>query len=236
MLKCHPSSSDCFTGKRWDVFRACKWKGHSDTACLTEMATKVCAASKYKVTKVLRISLSNIESFLHTRPNMKVVHLFRDPRAIINSHLRTAWSQVRKNSLDSIDAAARSICTRIEDDVKHAMVLSKNFPERFLILQYEDFNKPLQKIRKLLDFLGMEFTKEVLQFIDSDNKTSSVENRPGNHPFMYREQLGWEAMKVINRHCIKVFHQLGYTIFQSEDTFRDLSIPAVNSPLPFALL
>ena len=204
--------------------------------CLKLMSTSVCTNTQNKVTKVLRISLSNVKTFLETRPNLKIVHLFRDPRAVISSHIRTGWSPVRANSRVSVASTARSICDRIADDIKYAKKLKTEFPERFLVVQYEDFKDPLPKIKKLFDFVGMNFTSEAYDFIDMDKNVTSGSKLNGNHPFLYREQLEWHFVKVINRYCSNVYKELGYTMFGSEEDLKDPGIEPVTSPLPYALL
>ncbi|XP_060600989.1 carbohydrate sulfotransferase 1-like [Ruditapes philippinarum] len=224
------------SGKKWNVFRECSAKNHTLDTCLRYMSSNVCSRSQNKVTKVLRISLFNLKSFLEVRPNLKIVHLFRDPRAVINSHIRTNWSPVRANSLESVASVSRSICGRMADDIENAKKLKAEFPQRFLIVQYEDFKNPLPKIRKLIDFVGMKFTSEAYNFIDIDTNATSGSKLNGNHPFLYREQLEWRFVRVINRYCSNIYKELGYTMFGSEEELKDTEIQPVTSPLPYALL
>lgn len=186
-----------------------------------------CSTSVYKVTKTLRLSLYHTEKLLRTMPDLKVVHLFRDPRAVIHSHSGRKWSPIKESSLTSIARGAQAVCCRIVRDIQHGQTLVEQYPDRFKIIQYEDFENPLATIRILYNFLGMSFDEEVLQYIDGSEETGSS-NSDGNHPFQYRYSMQWKTIKVINQYCEQAFDMLGYRTFKSESEFRNMSLSAVK--------
>ena len=204
------------------------------TSCLrNEIA--VCKNAKHRVTKVLRMSLDLMEIFLNESSNMKVVHLFRDPRAILNSHFQTSWSPLRRGNAEQITKAARALCNRILRDIEAGILLQKAFPTRFKIIQYEDFDDPWSKITKLYKFLGMTQTKETQRFIVQPGASGSGGSSRGNHPFKYRTMMKWPTIKVIDQACGEVYDKLGYTRYQNERSYMDLNISGIQQDIPYRL-
>ena len=215
--KCH------FSGARWLPYKRCLRTGGTKERCLKRMADTACTNSDYKVTKTLRLSLHHTETLLQTIPNLKVVHLFRDPRAVLHSHSNTKWSRTKENNVKSLQKGAQSVCDRIVKDVEYGKILLQKYPKRFTIIQYEDFEQPLQTIKALYEFLGMTFDRTILQYVDSSNGTE----KSGNHPFQYRNSMTWKNIQVINRYCTNAFDLLGYRTFTSEKELKDMSISAI---------
>ena len=207
------------------------------TSCLrNEIA--VCKNAKHRVTKVLRMSLDLMETFLNGSSNMKIIHLFRDPRAMLNSHFQTAWSPVRNGGETKIASAARALCDRISRDIEAGEKLQKTFPNRFRMIQYEDFDDPLTKINRLYKFLGMSQANETQRFIsqpDAGLTSGSDSNARGNHPFKYRTTLKWATVKLIDQHCGAVYEKLGYTKYPNERSYRNLNISGIRTELPYRL-
>ena len=208
-------------------------------SCLhTQIA--VCKNAKHRVTKVLRLSLDIMHIFLNERPNLKVVHLVRDPRGLINSHFQTSWSPVRRRSTEKqMINAARAICERMSRDIDIGQRLMEKYPGRFKIVQYEDFDDPSLKIGKLYKFLGMTHARETEQYIakpetETDDVSDSKGSK-GNHPFKYRTALSWSTVELIDQFCSDVYDKLGYTQFENETMYRDLSISGIQSKLPYRL-
>lgn len=208
------------------------------TTCL-QNEIPVCSNAKHRVTKVLRMSLDLTEIFLKEKANMKVVHLFRDPRAIINSHFQTTWSPLRRHgSEEHFTKAARALCNRMLRDIEIGERLLQKFPTRFKIIQYEDFDDPSSKIDILYRFLGMSHVKETRQYISKPEtgvNSGSSAGTKGNHPFKYRTMLKWSSVRLIDKQCSGVYDKLGYTIYSDEHSYRNLSISGVQTKLPYSM-
>lgn len=164
---------------------------------------------------------------LNTIPHLKVIQLFRDPRAVIFSHHNTKWSPIKLTTTEKIIYATRAVCERMVKDVQTSHKLLKEFPERFKVIQYEDFEHPLIAVQNIYDFVGMPFEEEVLEYIENTTDSVSVGHTNGNHPFTYRQYMSWDAATVFNKYCKDAFDLLGYKTFYNERDFRDFSISAV---------
>ena len=178
--------------------------------------------------------------FLNERPNLKVVHLVRDPRGLINSHFQTSWSPLRRRSTEKqLINAARAICERMSRDIDIGEKLLEKYPDRFKIVQYEDFDDPASKIDTLYNFLGMTHARETEQYIakpETETDSASANGgAKGNHPFQYRTALRWSTVELIDQYCSDVYDKLGYSKFENETSYKDLSISGIQSKLPYRL-
>ncbi|XP_053380878.1 uncharacterized protein LOC123562043 [Mercenaria mercenaria] len=80
----------------WIPFASClrrKNARYFSLECL-KLLEEACRTTQHRVVKVLRIDLEEISGFFYSNPKLKIVYLLRDPRAVMNSHLNTAWYSV----------------------------------------------------------------------------------------------------------------------------------------------
>lgn len=183
------------------------------------------------------MTLDNLGEFLVSRPNLKVIHLFRDPRAIINSRIQTAWypSGTDKIVLDN----TRALCNKMMIDYKKGLGLLKRFPDRFRFLYYEDLNdEPMQQVKRLYEYLGMSLdpatyskVKTLPVFVPNDQKLE----RERNTAYWWRKSLSWKYVQQIDDICKEVYNTLGYRVFKSEVGLKNLTIPSVRIPKQYQL-
>lgn len=198
--------------------------------CINRYALNNCRNARHKVTKVLRLSAGNLEYFLESRINLKAVHLFRDPRAIINSRITTAWYP--SGSPGVILDNAKALCSKMVLDYREGLTLMEKYPDRFKFLFYEDLNDdPFGKVKSLYRYLGMSldpsrYTKvKSLPVFTTNNRKSEREK---NTAFWWRKSLSWELVKQIDHICGDVYNLLGYKRFESEAVLRNLSWSSVD--------
>ncbi|CAG2213960.1 CHST1 [Mytilus edulis] len=124
----------------------CTSSGSTSTAFqernISKLAT-ICTSAKSRVTKVLRIGADLIEGLIHIRPNLKIIYLYRDPRAIIRS--RT------KRLKGSITAMTKAVCGKMDTDSRIMLGLTNKYSENIVFVSAERIAKILLKFRK--DFL-----------------------------------------------------------------------------------
>ena len=67
-----------------------KEKDHN-ISCLVKESL-FCKKASNIVIKILRLSLQSAKALLKTIPDLKIIHLLRDPRAVLNSRVKlTSW-------------------------------------------------------------------------------------------------------------------------------------------------
>ena len=61
----------------------------------------------------------------------------------------------------------------MNDDIEAAIALKQRFPNQIFLIRYEDMAlNPVYETGKILDFLDLEFTKSIREFLDSHTKGS----------------------------------------------------------------
>ena len=131
--------------------------------CLNKLVSH-CRQAKLRVTKVLRLSLRFLPLLMNQIPDLKVLFVIRDPRGIINSRIKTAWYGLEENDPESVRDNIKSLCFKIQEDLKMIDDLKRNFPGRFLDLSLEDIVKQSMKsFQAILSFGNLEMTDTYLK-------------------------------------------------------------------------
>ena len=124
----------------------------------------------------------------------------------------------------------------MQRDIDVGKQLMKDFPDRVKLIQYEDFQDPVDRAGKLYRFLGMRYTDEsVKQLVNEkiNKHKKSVQHTDGFHPFEYRKTFPWKYVKMANKYCSTVFKELGLVQFNSEADYKNESINVIQTALPF---
>ncbi|KAH3779695.1 carbohydrate sulfotransferase 1-like [Dreissena polymorpha] len=197
-----------------------------------------CHKASHRMVKALRIDLNSVSLLLHNNPRLKIVHLLRDPRGIINSRLRTFWYAAFLKTDAAISDDIQVICSRLRNNIESGIRLLKIYPNRVKLIQYEDgFNVKSPKISKLYEFLNIDEPKDIhANEIDKLSSTYYANRTDGFNPFLYRQQLPWNVVAMVNNHCADVMSNMGLRMFRSEAELRNESIPVIYSKLTYTIL
>ena len=238
----------------WDNFRSCI-ELYDPLKCLPKL-TNACLSAKHRIIKLVRTDVVGILPLYNVIPGLKIIQLFRDVRGTVNSRLRTPWYVDEfLQTPQQIENDVTVLCSLIRENLPIAQVLQKEKNDSFKIIQYEDFAKFASKFKlcKLVTWLGMDCSEKHLaqsmrllkrpENSIGDTNTgmskSAAGNHPsaaGNHPYLYRTQLDWTTVKVIDKQCRDLHNLLGFKIFTSEKLFRDMGIyMTLSDNLPFAI-
>ncbi|KAL4232996.1 hypothetical protein ACF0H5_007682 [Mactra antiquata] len=223
-----------YSGDVWSPYLQCRSAGHAGSICLKEME-QICRNSKHRVTKIVRLTVDNLEYILENFPNLKVIHLFRDPRAIINSRTTTKWYQLKESLSDNhrgIRLDADELCKRIMYDITSSINLKNKYPDRFAVIMYEDLQNNLERKAEILyNYLGLNVTSlkvklETMAEISPEEHTEKIVR--GSHSDWWRYRLSFSAVKAVDDICVKVYQSLGYTVYDDEDQLKNSNISAFN--------
>ncbi|KAL4221695.1 Carbohydrate (keratan sulfate Gal-6) sulfotransferase 1 [Mactra antiquata] len=217
-------------GPSWRNIRLCMKHGHQEKLCLHKYAPRMCKNATHRVSKVLRLGTGLLGPMLEERKNLKAFHLFRDPRAIINSRINTKWYP--SGSKDAILSNAQGLCDRMLSDFREGQKLLQKYPDRFKFLFYEDMvDEPFEKVKAIYRFVGMDLDEKLyptvkeLPVFTADKDQSEREK---NSAFWWRKSLEWDVVKGMDTLCKDVYKELGYKSIQSFNDFRNLSISSVD--------
>ncbi|XP_042863199.1 carbohydrate sulfotransferase 1-like [Penaeus japonicus] len=115
-----------------------------------------CRDANLRLLKTIRARASFVLPWARARQDIKVVHLVRDPRGILNSVRRggNLWSENNRN--------AALQCANIERDLQ----LQELGPGRYLRVRYEDLvESPLEETRRVFGFMGADFDDDVMSYL-----------------------------------------------------------------------
>ena len=200
---------------------------------------RVCKDSTHKVTKVLRLTTDLFIPLLRSRENLKVIHLLRDPRAIINSRIVTQWypSRTEESAIEN----AKSLCNKMLYDFRAGQKVQKLFPDRFRFIYYEDFSVDiLNKTKILYDYLGMnvneKYYTEIMNLPVFKNATADDSERKKNSAFWWRTTLKWDIVNKMEDICKDVYKELGFRSFKNIQDYKDLSIHSLVIPKQYLIV
>lgn len=193
--------------------------------CLPRLIEK-CGNASLRSIKFIRMSMEVAGQLLKIFPDIKIIHLTRDPRAMLDS-------QVRKNDMgsryfDSFVQNTNAMCMRMKHDLDLLHTLKKYHPLAFYSMQYENFvQSPITATGKLLDFLGLTFTDKMKNYVAS--KTILAEKNSTERAAVWRHHISAQHLKVLDANCDQVYTDLGYIKYPSILHIRNLSMPTFLS-------
>lgn len=184
-----------------------------------------CRQHDVAVTKVIRLcDLTSMKSIMED-PSMdvKIIHLIRDPRGMINSRFKInkIWPVPNTDST----------CTRIIHNAKFAKDSGAEWLKgRYLIIRYEDLAlHPMETAEKIYKFADMPFLPEVKKWITDNTRSSS-----GKNPYStnrnsaetmerWRKDLSFEQVKQVQKVCSDALNYFGYKIVKSETELHNFN-------------
>lgn len=196
-----------------------------------------CALHGHTVAKVLThrlpvnfLDVGHLEPLLNSSGGqLKIVHLMRDPRAVIASMDRVGWSlnnsavNTAVTNFHLFTTLVQKFCSSMIRSLRFALSGEDKFPGRYKLLRYEDLvRSPLNTSQELFDFAGIPMSNQVKKYL-VNSANSSRDRRYNNHEYgtlrnnasvlidAWRDQFSVEAVRAVESHCWPVLKILGYT-------------------------
>ena len=193
-----------------------------------------CALHGHTVVKVLahRLPLLEVD---HLEPllasgggKLKIIHLMRDPRAVIASMDRVGWS-LNKSAVNTADTnfplfttLVQKLCSSMIQFLRFALSAERRLPDHYRLLRYEDLvSSPLNASQDLFNFAGIPMSDQVKKYlVNSTNQSrdreytheyGTLRNNASNLVDAWRKHLSVEAVREVESHCWPVLEILRYT-------------------------
>ncbi|XP_033745635.1 carbohydrate sulfotransferase 1-like [Pecten maximus] len=191
-----------------------------------------CVSATSIVTKVVRVTVGLVGRMLHKYPNLKIVHLMRDPRAVINSRMEI-WPSNTKNILES----ARSLCRKMKEDFMDSKRLLIQNPNRVRTVFYEDLAMdPITVTKDLYKFANYSFTADdeirIRQMTESDltvekaqRKWSLFKPNSSDTARQWRLTIPPSVSLLTGLGCSEIYDMARYPELKTKDDLRNSSIP-----------
>ena len=179
--------------------------------------------------KVIRTGLGLIEETLRNNPDLSVIHLVRDPRAMAASRYKsqkvldevmgiaTSWQS-------SVAHLARMLCVRVLEDLRVKKRLEATYPGAVMTVKYEDFvTDPHSTATKMFEHVGHRVDPELLDRWIKTHVSSSSEKKdderfdiirknPQSHVSRWRREIDRKQLRLINEDCRHVLDELNYPL------------------------
>lgn len=186
----------------------------------------VCRRSRHRATKIVRLTVDNLEYILERKTSLKAIHLIRDPRAIINSHMTTKWYGIedsKQNDLQFVKGEAKDLCVRMKYDLIMGAKLKQKYPDRFAFVMYEDLQHDLiSNTEKLYSYFGInKSATEATSIAGILQEDHTITRTQGDYTNWWRYNLNFNAVKVVDQVCREVLLFLGYKVFSSETEIKN---------------
>lgn len=191
-----------------------------------------CTLHKYIVVKVLThrilpfLKVDQLTSLFNSR-NIKIIHLMRDPRAVIASMDRVGWTlnksmtNTARTNFPLFITLAQKFCSDMVQSLSFALSAEAKFPDRYKLLRYEDLVRaPLSVSQELFDFVRIPISVHVKEYLINSTSSDDHRNVNGYSTFRnnvsalinsWRRQFSLENVRAIESHCWPVLDILQYT-------------------------
>ena len=228
-----------FPGPSWRYYADCAHKKRIPKGICLELQSTHCKAFRHVVSKVLRATTISFEPILKRKSDLKLIHLFRNPFAIINSRKRSSFAKTVKEFLPM----GESLCIKMELDYIGAKELMKKYPDRVKMIWYEDLKSDVSdKVARLYDYVGMEQRPEearalnVVKLNEAKDNTKELDKlRESDNTRWWRKTIDFRLYSMMFQKCGAVVKLFNMTNFRSEAELRDLSIPEMTLPKEFII-
>ncbi|KAH9507425.1 hypothetical protein Btru_058048 [Bulinus truncatus] len=199
--------------------------GVDHLSCVYEMF-RSCQQHNTVLIKTIRYRVKWAEPLLQTRPNYKLLLLYRDPRATLYSQ-STAIKNF--NWTQELISISKIHCRRLEEDLRDAARLKKLYPDRVKCIRYEDgATDPHGYARGIYQFLGLDLNQRVIDYVTHltnargriTHNRFGIERNAKQAMSRWRYQADYNNIQVIDRTCGHLYPDLGYSMVSSEDDLR----------------
>ena len=182
-----------------------------------------CINSKIRAAKVIRLPMENVLHLLEKDPSIRIIHLLRDPRAVVHSRydVNLISFHVRKESKlkdDQLVSEATILCDRMSKDIQIRLQLEKRYPTNFKEIRYEDISQnPLEIAEDISKFLGLPMTSHIKNWIYNSThstkgggKFSTQRKNSTATAFHWESDVSYRVVKLMSEPCSTVLKHLDY--------------------------
>ncbi|KAF4091696.1 hypothetical protein AMELA_G00039480 [Ameiurus melas] len=211
------------------------------------LASMACHSRSHVAIKTVRIPQVSDLRILTEDPrlDLRIIHLVRDPRAILASRITAFTEQFLAWKIwNATDKQPHHVdltqITRTCQDMVYSVDIGLKKPAwlqgRYLLVRYEDLAiNPEGKAKEIYKFLDLDMDNKVITWISQNtNATSSRKSRYSTSrdskttPESWRLHLSFDIVKTVQTLCNNTLALLGYKIVHSEVELRNITNSLVD--------
>ncbi|XP_052779532.1 carbohydrate sulfotransferase 3-like [Mya arenaria] len=190
-------------------------KTEGTMACILNLQ-KACQGSPLRVLKTIRFDMEQARNLSVLIPDLKIIHLVRDPRATLKSqdYLGECKGFTRQQCVERF-------CAMVEDNIVRADSMSKSNRNRIFTLRYENLAKnPMLVSKELYKFVDGSLTKQIEDYIfnitsagrKDDCNICTTRGNSTKHVDKWKKTMNKIFVKVIQNRCNYLLKRFGYDI------------------------
>ena len=169
---------------------------------------EVCHRNQLRSVKTVRGTMASMGYLLKNVPNFRVIHLIRDPRAVVLSRRKFDNSARGKYSMGDLVKEAKLYCRTVVKDVRTRRKLEQQYPGKIVSIVYEDLVKePLHYTEKIYSFLNTTVPGATMKWVvDHTSRlrdSSTIAEK-------WQDQLTFRKSNEIMNQCLEFFAEIDY--------------------------
>jgi len=200
---------DNTTAQIFNNYHSCiqSYRRRVDANCI-EVLRKAITNHRLRVTKVVRATMDSMRPLLSALPNLRVIHLVRDPRAVALSRIRFhssgrgAYTKNIRKPESPIAAEALLYCHHVTANIRSRLALEREFPGRIMSVRYEDFvSNPERRFRDIYNFLDEPVPNATL----AEMQKKAASGQAKNLTTKWQSKLTYKEAITIVQNCSDFF-------------------------------
>ncbi|XP_064615778.1 carbohydrate sulfotransferase 1-like [Liolophura sinensis] len=184
-----------------------------------------CAQAKYRVVKSVRVGMDVAKQLIQQYPEVKVIHLLRDPRAMFCSNNFGANCVVDVLTVEAF-------CRRITKDFKERQLLEREYPSSFKEVIFEDLvADPVGVAKDIYSFVNSRLPDYMAKLLlekthsKSDGPYGTRRENSTATAYKWTKIIGQRTITMINSHCSELIKHGKFPQIITEKDLRGFRIP-----------
>ena len=243
------------------------WQAGPKSNFSKESVREACKSRKITVAKIMQtrlpgeVGIRQLQQICSSQPDKYkclIIHLVRDPRAVISSLIINKFYMpkgpisdvitIKKPSQEGKEIIRRFsniMCSQIDENLKHVNEEWSNwFRGSYVLIRYEDTVKDLLgTVQKMYNFTGLPMVTSITKWVVEGIRPSGITNNipsfvisktDANRIEHWRSRLEASQVSSFEEGCWPVMYMMGYiSINGSDRVLRDTSQKLYTDEMPF---
>ncbi|XP_030628848.1 carbohydrate sulfotransferase 3a [Chanos chanos] len=226
-----------------DVFERYHCKNQRCGPLNLTLASEACLRKEHRVIKTVRVrQLETLRPLAEDpRLNVKLIHLVRDPRAILASRMVAfaskyqnwkSWAENGEVPIEDEEVKhLQGNCNQIRLSAELGLSQPHWLANRYMLVRFEDIARyPMQKAAEMYRFTGIPFTSQAKEWILKNTHTSesasgvySTQKNSSEQVEKWRFSIPFKLAQVVQEVCGPTMKLFGYRFVDDEGTLVNKS-------------
>ncbi len=176
-----------------------------------DLFRKPCESKALRSAKTVRSSMYSMGYLLEREQNLRVIHLIRDPRAVVLSRRNFDSSGRSHYAGGSMIREAEVYCRDVVRDVRHRKELEKRYPGQVMTIIYDDLTlRPMEYAEQIYAFLNSSLPEETRTWLIKNTRGDGGRRNSTKIASKWQEKLSYLTARAIMDTCKTFFQEVDY--------------------------